>query len=43
MVLNLCNFGRTWLAYKKKYKILLIEYKNDKCSNEISCHDRCER
>ena len=42
MILNLHNFGRTWSACKKKYNILLIEYKNDKCLNEILDHDRHE-
>ena len=42
MVSSLRNFGRTWLACKKKYKTLLIEYKNDKRSNEISGHERRE-
>jgi 5-methylcytosine-specific restriction endonuclease McrBC GTP-binding regulatory subunit McrB len=42
MVSSLRNFGRTWLACKKKYKTLLVEYKNDKRSNEISGHERRE-
>ena len=42
MVSTLRNFGRIWMAYKKKYKVLLIEYKNDKRSNEISGHERRE-
>ena len=36
------EFGRTWLACKKKYKVLLIEYKNDKQSNKISGYERRE-
>ena len=40
MVSNLRNFGRIWLASKKKYKVLMMEYKNDKLSNEILGHDR---
>ena len=42
MISSLRNFGRIWLACKKKYKILLIEYKNDKMSNDISGHERRE-
>ena len=42
MVSSLRNFEMTWLACKKKYKVLLIEYKNDKRSNEISGHERRE-
>ena len=40
MVSSLRNFGRTWLICKKKYNVLLIEYKNNKRSNEISRHER---
>jgi hypothetical protein len=42
MTSSLRNFGRTWLACKKNYKVLLTEYNNDKRSNEISGHERRE-
>ena len=42
MVSNLRNFGRIWLACKKKYKVMLMKDKNNKRSHEISEHDRRE-
>lgn len=42
MISNLCNFGRTWLACKKKYKVLFMKVKNNKHSNEILEYDRRE-
>ena len=41
-ILNLHNFRRTWSICKKKYKIILIEYNNDKRLNEILDYDRRE-
>ena len=35
MVSSLCNFGRKWLACKKRYKVLLIEYKNNNHTNNF--------
>jgi hypothetical protein len=40
MVAGIRGFNRTWLSYKKKYKAILKEYRNDKRANEISGTDR---
>ena len=40
MVSSLRNFDKILLTYEKKYKVLLMKYKNDKRSNKISGHDR---
>lgn len=40
IVSSLQNFERTWLACKNKYKIILIEYENDKISNKFLGHDK---
>ena len=42
MIYSLRNFGRTWLACKNKYKVLLIEYKNDKRLMKFQDNDRLE-
>jgi hypothetical protein len=42
MVSTLRNFGRSWLACKKKHKVLLSEYKNDKRSNKLAGDDSRE-
>lgn len=39
----MCNFGTILEELDwQKNKVLLIEYKNDECLNEISSQDRCE-
>jgi hypothetical protein len=40
MVIGIRGFNRTWLSCKKKYKVILKEYRNDKRANEISGTDR---
>ena len=35
MIFNLQNFGISWLACKKNYKVLQVKYKNDQLSNEF--------
>ena len=39
---SLHNFRGMLLAWKKKYRVLLIEYKNDKFVNEIIDLDKRE-
>lgn len=38
VVSNLHNFGRSWLVCKKTIQVLVIDFKNNKFSNENSCH-----
>ena len=40
MVAAIKSFNRSWLSCKKKYKIILNEYRTDKIANEISSSDR---
>lgn len=42
VIFGLRDFETTWLACKKKYKVLLMEYKNDKHSNKTLAHDKRE-
>lgn len=42
MVLRLHNLRRIWLACKKNYKVVLMEYNNDKRLNIISRHNKGE-
>jgi hypothetical protein len=40
MVAAIKGFSRTWLSCKKKYKMILKEYRTDKRANEVSGTDR---
>ena len=40
LVAAIKGFNRSWLPYKKKYKCILDDYRNDKRANEILGVDR---
>jgi hypothetical protein len=40
LVAAIKGFNMSWLSYKKKYKSILTDYRNDKKANEISGADK---
>jgi len=42
MISNIQGFNHTWLSCKKKYKVFLVEYKNEKKGHQIIDNDKHE-